>query len=688
MTETGVSPGEIGALIALVDQDRPGDAEYQARILLARHPTAGMLWKILSVAMLRQGKGAVHALRRAAQLLPLDAEAHGNLALALQERGQLPEALTSWRRTLDIQPRNVDALIGAADALRALGRTAESVGLYQRAIAVDVRSPEAHNNLGNALLELRRVDDAVECYRRAIELKPDDARAHCNLSNALRLQGSFDEAVTSGTRAVALDQGLGVAHSTLGAVLRDLGQFREAAAHFRRALELDPKEPKNHCDLGNVLFDLLRPEAAVECHRCALALRPEYAAAHLSLSAALRLLRRSAEAEASCQAALALEPRNVEALSFLGELRADQGRFSDAHELFQRAIGIDPGYPFAYCSIANHRRMTHADDSWRQGAEALLDRNLPLRHEASLRYALGKYFDDLGQYAAAFGQYAQSNELTKRREARYDGAKLTRRVDRVIGFCNPGLVRSAARHASMSELPVFIIGMPRSGTSLAEQILASHPAVVGVGEVKFWDAAFRRLIDTEGDADTSAHSMAGVADAYLARLPTPAEGVLRVIDKMPANFLYAGLIHAVFPRARIIHMQRHPLDTCLSVYFQNFFGIGAYANDFSDLAHYYGEYLRVTGHWRAMLPGTALLEVPYEALIADQEGWTRRMLDFIGLPWDPACLNFERTERVVITASKWQVRQKIHAGSAGRWRHYEPWIGPLVEALRGRGAAL
>ncbi|HEY2807244.1 MAG TPA: sulfotransferase, partial [Steroidobacteraceae bacterium] len=166
---------------------------------------------------------------------------------------------------------------------------------------------------------------------------------------------------------------------------------------------------------------------------------------------------------------------------------------------------------------------------------------------------------------------------------------------------------------------------------------------------------------------------------YLERMTAAGGSASRVIDKMPANFMYAGFIHAVFPRARIIHMQRHPIDTALSIYFQNFFNIGPWANDLADLAHYYGEYLRVTRHWRATLPAENFLEVPYEGLIQDQEGWTRRMLEFLGLPWDPRVLEFHKTERVVITASKWQVRQKIHSASAGRWRHYEKHLGPLRE---------
>ncbi len=496
----------------------------------------------------------------------------------------------------------------------------------------------------------------------------------------------MDEALLAGRRAIELDPALAVAHGILGHVLRDLGLRREAATLYAKAVELEPSRAEHHCNLGNALFELRRTAAAVECQQRALALQPHYVPAHLSLSAALRLLRRADEAEASCRAALRIEPRNVEALVFLGEIRADRGRFAEAEELFQQALAIDPGYPFAYCSIAMHRKMTAADSGWLRGAAALLERRLPLRNEISVRYALGKYCDDVGRYADAFGHYQKANELTKRYASRYDRSKFEQRVDRVIACFDAAFVARAARHASATELPVFVVGMPRSGTSLVEQILASHPAVVGAGELNFWDAAFRDFKDADRlDGaqleERLASCVPGVAGSYLGLLPPLTATVLRMVDKMPANFLYAGLIHAIFPKARIIHMQRHPLDTCLSIYFQNFFGMSAYANDLGDLAHYYGQYLRITEHWRTLLPQTALLEVPYEALITDQEGWTRRLLDFLGLPWDPACLEFQQTERVVITASKWQVRQKIHAASAGRWRHYAAWLEPLKQAL-------
>jgi tetratricopeptide (TPR) repeat protein len=445
----------------------------------------------------------------------------------------------------------------------------------------------------------------------------------------------------------------------------------------------------SHCNLGNALLEARRIDEAAASYTRAIAIDPRSALAHLSLATAFRLQARGAEAESSCRAALALEPANAEALSLLGELLADQGRFSEAAMWFQRAIDADADFPFAYCGIAAHRKMTPVDTAWLEGARSVLAQRPPLRHAINLHFALGKYFDDVERYDEAFGHYRQAHEHAKRYGSKYDAGKLARRVDRLIAlFDAPFLRAHAMRWAPAGPIagppadpPVFIIGMPRSGTSLAEQILASHPAVFGAGEIVFWDAAFdaHETGDLVGEAGAS--RLSRIAGDYLERVRTLAGGAARVVDKMPANFLYAGLIQAALPDARFIHMRRHPLDTCLSIYFQNFFNKAAYADDLDDLADYYLQYARITGHWRNVLPSNRLLEVPYEGLISDQEGWTRRMIDFIGLPWDPRCLDFHATERAVITASKWQVRQKIYAKSAGRWRNYEKHLGPLRRLL-------
>lgn len=643
----GLSTYDISALVTLVNQERLGEAEHSARTLLKAYPGAGMLWKILSVAQLRQGKDALPALRKTAELMPLDAEAHRNLGAALHDQGQWALALENFRRALELAPNDADCLVEAADALRALGRAREAVPLYQQALQLNPAHAEAQNNLGNAFLQLAQLADAAACYQQALRLRPAEVSILCNL----------------------------------GHVLRELGQRREAVPLYSQALKLDPRRYDIHWNLGSVLFELRRFREAAACFTRAIELKPDYAPAHLSMGLAMRQQRRPAEAEACCQAALAIKPDYVEALSFLGELRADRGRFAEAEELFQRTIAINPAFSFAYFSIATHRRMSTADSAWLKGAEGLLARGPPLAHEISLRYGLGKYFDDVGEYARAFENYSQANELTKRYGSTYDRDKLTQRVDQIMHCFDAAFMRDPPNQGSSSELPVLIVGMPRSGTSLTEQILASHPAVFGAGEVPFWDGAFNVYQKAALSRPVDPTLLPGMAAAYLERFAAAGADALRVVDKMPGNFLYAGMIYSAFPRVRIIHMQRHPLDTCLSIYFQNFFGMGPYANDLGNLAHYYGQYVRVMDHWRAVLPATTLLEVPYEALIEDQEAWSRKMVEFIQLPWDPKCLDFHQTERAVITASKWQVRQKIHSGSAGRWRNYEQFVGPLRAAL-------
>jgi tetratricopeptide (TPR) repeat protein len=516
----------------------------------------------------------------------------------------------------------------------------------------------------------------VQCYRLALASEPENAQIHCNLGNAQRQLGLLDEALVSSRRAIELDPSLGVAHKSLGLMLASLGRRGEAVAAYLQALALEPRDIDALNNLGKVLLELNRIEESVATYRRALALDAASAPAHVGLAAGHRIQGRHAEAESSCRDALAADPKSTEAMTLLGEVRADSGQFAEALELFERALTVDPLFCSAINGIAMYRRMERGDTTWLARAQAAVAQRPPLAHEIILRYALGKYHDDVGDYDIAFGHYRIANELTKRYGSDYERGKLSRLVDEAIASYDPA---AATRLSSADERPVFIIGMPRSGTSLVEQILASHPSVYGAGEVIFWEEAF--AAQRRAGPQDSPGLLQALAQAYLDRVGVSARNALRVVDKMPRNFLYAGLIHTVFPRARIIHMRRHPIDTCLSIYFQNFFNPGPYSNDLDALAHYYGEYLRAMRHWRAVLPDTTLLEIPYEALVADPEAWTRRLLDFLGLSWDARCLDFHRTERVVITASKWQVRQKIHTGSAGRWRRYRQHVAPLLHLV-------
>jgi hypothetical protein len=322
--------------------------------------------------------------------------------------------------------------------------------------------------------------------------------------------------------------------------------------------------------------------------------------------------------------------------------------------------------------------MTGADDDWAAEAQRIAAKPLRARDEIHLRYAIGKYFDDVKNFEQAFINYRRANELAKLSRASHDREQVKRAFDAIAQHYDRAWVEQARNWGSPSIRPVFVVGMPRSGTSLAEQILASHPRVFGAGELPYWQNAAARMAASAPRDEPGESASRALAENYMRLLTDMSTDAERVVDKMPGNFIHLGLIHAALPQARIVHLQRNPLDTCLSIYFQNFHRAHTYANDLEDLAHYYSEYLRIMEHWRSVLPADAILDVPYESLVDEQEVWSRKMIEFIGLSWDPACIDFHKTSRRVNTFSKWQVRQKISRSSVERWRNYAPFIRPLM----------
>ena len=645
---------ELEPLVALMEAGHFAELEARARELLRTRPVLGFAWQLLAVALGRQGKDALQALATAAQCLPDDAVAHFNLGNELARRGQLQEAAISYRRALAVQPQLAPA----------------------------------HQSLGEILLELDRLDEAAVSFRRALQIRPDFADAHQGLGKVLLRLGECDAALPSCRRALELRPDFAQAHNTLGNALLRLARPEEAFASFRRALLLDPNFAAAHANLGNALRTGGRLDDAVAAYRRALLIDPTFVSAHTELATALRLQHHTAAAEASCRKALELNPNSSATLTVLAELRADTGRFAEAEDLFKRAVALDPQSPDAWAGLARVRRMTPADRDWLIGVQRLIARELPPQRELLLRYSIGKYFDDVGDFDNAFGHYRRANELARQCGPAHDRTQLTRTVDLIIHSHGGAWLGRKPAAANPAARPVFITGMLRSGTSLTEQILASHPQVFGAGELTFWSEELAAALAGASASQacgiqTDATGLARLRASYCELLQRLSPDAARVIDKFPANFFSLGLIHAAMPQARIIHMQRNPLDTCLSIYFQHFEAANTYANDLEDLAHYYREYRRLMRHWRAVLAPGAMLEVPYEGLIADLEGWSRTLLEFIELPWDARCLEFQQTARTVVTASKWQVRQKISAASVERWRHYEKFIAPLLSLAAG-----
>lgn len=532
--------------------------------------------------------------------------------------------------------------------------------------------------------------DAGHAWARAAQCLPDDAVAHVNLGNALARAGLLHEAQASYDRALAIYPEFAEAHLNRSEVLLELGQPKDAIDSCRRAIELSPRLlethqtlGKAHVNLGNLLRGLGRLDEAEAQYRQALLIEPQLLAALVELGTVLRLQGRSAECEASCHAALLVDSKSTAALAVLAELRADSGRFAEAEEFYKRVIEIDPGSWEGLAGLAHLRRMTAADRPWLTAAQHLAEQKLPPPAEMTLRYALGKYGDDMGDFDSAFRNYQRANELARRCGPQFDRAHMSRSIDLVIRTFDQTWINQVRSCTNVSTRPVFIVGMLRSGTTLAEQILASHPAVFGAGELAFWGAAASAALGDAAAGRAAAKAiindagLAALGRDYLQLLQNLSGDAQRVVDKFPTNFLFLGLIQAALPHARIIHMRRNAIDTCLSIYFQRFEAANAYATDFEDLSHYYREYRRVMQHWRCVLPTNALLEVPYEGLVEDPALWSRKMVDFIELPWDERCLDFHQTERTVVTASRWQVRQRMSRSSIGRWRNYEKFLRPL-----------
>ena len=500
--------------------------------------------------------------------------------------------------------------------------------------------------------------------------------AHGNQCIAAR---QHTDAIAFYEACIAKDPRHAQAHNNLGAALSELGRYREAEARFREAVAINPAYPDPHANLGVLLHARGLFEDAVASLRRALKLKPDFSDARASLGTALLFLGHQREARTHLRKVLKAKPAHAQALLGLAELAKMEGRFADAEALLRRALRVNPDLPWAWAALAGLRRMGSGDGAWLERAEALAGSGLAPVHEATLRFAIGKFHDDTADYDRAFESFRRANELLKAFAEPYDRAARDRFVDDAIA-AYAGAAR-AQPEGALRPQPVLVTGMMRSGTSLVEQILASHPAAHGAGELSFWhDLACARPALARGAAPRVTDGVR-LAEDYLRVLAAHGGGASHVIDKAPVNVDYLGLIHAAVPGVKIICVRRDPADVCLSSYFAPLSPALAFTMDLADLAHYCRSVHRLLAHWRATLPPESLLEVPYAGLIADQAGWTRRILEFAGLDWHDACLDFHATERAVATASNWQVRQKLYASSVGRARHYAKFLGPLA-ALR------
>jgi tetratricopeptide (TPR) repeat protein len=378
-----------------------------------------------------------------------------------------------------------------------------------------------------------------------------------------------------------------------------------------------------------------------------------------------------------------LDPTRAAGHFGLGNIAMQLGRTAEARAAFEQADVLAPDHPRYHRALAETARFTRGDDPWLLSLNRLAKGlpALPDDQKVELHFALAKACDDLGHYDEAFGQFKDGNAIQRRRVT-YDETAVASFFDSIVNAFSPALMATQRGAGDPSNLPVFIVGMPRSGSTLVEQILASHPAVFGAGELVFMNDIVAAIPDyPSGVAELSGETLARLGQRYVERLRSLAPDAARIVDKLPPNFRHLGLINLILPNAKIIHVHRDPIATCFSCYSKLFLGGLNFTYDMGELGRYHKMYEALMAHWRAVLPPHALLDVEYETLVGDFEVEARRVVDFVGLPWDARCLDFAKTKRPVRTLSQSQVRQPLFASSIEHWRHYERHLGPLIDAL-------
>ncbi len=540
--------------------------------------------------------------------------------------------------------------------------------------------------LATQLLRAGRPAGAIAPLREAAQLQPSDPIIQHDLGLACLEVGHIPDAIAALQRAVASNPRYTDAYFRLGIALEKLGDMGGAIVAYDRATELLPSLTEAWYRAGALVYTLGHRDEAIGCFRRAAATGGNTSFGRLGKARALLTEDRNQEAELVLRKTVARDPQNAMAHDLLGNLLSEFGRFDEARECFQRAVTIAPLLAGSYYDLVRCRRVTSDDDGLLERMEAALATpGLEAAQRLRLHLAIGKAADDLGDYALAM-QHFDAAAAVRRDSVSFNSAAFSIEIDRMIARCTSELIARAPQVGNCDATPVLILGMPRSGTTLVEQIVSMHPEVGAGGELNFWNergAAWHRSDAPESAADgnetpfVAKEFLAKAAEDYLGELRAIAPKAARVTDKMPFNFIWAGLIHLAFPRAIIIHCRRAAVDTALSIHQTHFHPGLAFPTGGAELVAYFRSYQRITDHWRSVLPADRFLEVDYENLTSAPEPVIRRIIAACGLAWHDACLRPESNPRAVKTPSKWQTRQPIYRTSVARWRRYEPWLGPL-----------
>jgi len=598
--------------------------------------------------------------------------------------GRFDEAERFGREALAADPGNPSILLILGIAYVNTGRAEQALPVLQEIPDTEVASGPASLWLARVYRKLGNLGGALEAARSAVRKMPNHGHANHQLGVTYLDMRDFENAARSLEKAAAISPNAPGVQYARGLALQGLGQNSAAIQSFKRASVLAPKASEILESLFEALMDESDSAEALACARTLLSWQPDAPRAQLRMARALLANNKPDEAQVYLEQALESGPQEGNFTFATGALLQSLGRIDEATAKFRRSIELLPEQGFAYSALAYNRKTTEADRPLVDRMQRLCDEgDLPIPAKTHLHYALGKSLEDLGDYEHAMAHFDVANRLSyqmKFGERPFDRQPYAARIDANIKRSKNAMSANSVQAGEGSPNPIFVVGMLRSGTTLVDQVLSSHPEVGSVGEQGFW-LHHRDEPWAKDGAMVDRTKLKHLAAEYLRRLAEVAPGSRHVVDKMPDNYLEIPLLHMAFPQAKIVHVKRNPADTCISIYTTiNRLRVG-WAHNKENIVFAYRQYERVMEQWRKILPAGAMFELSYEDLVTDQERVTRELVAFCGLEWNDACLYPESNRRSVVTPSAWQVRQPLYGTSIARWKRYEPWLGgfsPLV----------
>lgn len=597
-------------------------------------------------------KAREHA-EQAVKLLPNSANAHSNLGIIYYDLKIFDLAKQSQENALKINPKLISALNNMGSIERENKNKELAKQWFSKVLVIKPKHVESMNNLAAVLTESEEPEEAIKILLECFKLDKNYAEAHCNIANAFIMTEQFDKAAIGYKKAIELKPDYPVAYQGLARVHQEKSDLPKALQLAKKAQELSPDTADVYNLLGSLYSESGYPDLANE----------------------------------SFEKSLEIDPKSISALLGKGQLLMEHGEIDKAEDSYKLALAIDDENLATRLSLAQLKKVKKGDSNMAKLVEVMSDASTMRETKAlPLNFALGKCYDDTKDYVKAFEHYKEGCRL-KRKRIQYNPDDNTTKVNNIRNFFTKELIDNSRSDACQSDVPIFILGMPRSGTTLTEQIIASHPDVHGAGELpdllqlssrpNGWEtvgypAALRGFTGKEFKA---------LGENYVKGLLERAPEAKHITDKMPANFNCLGLIHLMLPKAKIIHVKRSPVDTCLSGFSRLFNKSQLQSYDLAEMGRYYRDYSDLMTHWKQVLPADSFYEVEYEALVSDAEGQSKALIEYCGLEWDDNCLDFHKHERSIRTASVTQVRQPIYKTSVNRWHAYKDHLGPLFDAL-------